>query len=338
MARCQRHSRELRRFGFFTHWFTHTAFDIPHLKTSVIENPKFIKSEIERPKSEINTVLCIHMSLFIASLNSGSNGNCYYIGNGHEAVLIDAGISCRETERRMLRLGLSMRKVKAVFISHEHSDHINGVSVLAKKYQLPVYITPATLMRGGLAIDEYLLRPFAVAHVAAIGELQVTAFPKFHDAVDPCSFVVSFNNIRVGIFTDIGIACQNVISHFSQCHAVFLEANYDDDMLDKGGYPYHLKRRIRGGNGHLSNKQAVELFTKHKAPYLSHLLLSHLSKNNNHPDLVQQLFNACCGDTEIIVASRFVESAVYQIDGHLVAAGSRLKTIEELKALQTSLF
>jgi len=278
------------------------------------------------------------MSLFIASLNSGSNGNCYYIGNHHEAVLIDAGISCRETERRMLRLGLSMRKVKAIFVSHEHSDHINGIPVLAKKHQLPVYITPATMTRGGVAVEEYLLRPFAVSHVAMIGELQVTAFPKFHDAIDPCSFTVTYNGIRVGIFTDIGIACQNVINHFSQCHAAFLEANYDDDMLDKGGYPYHLKRRIRGGSGHLSNKQAVELFTTHRAPHLSHLLLSHLSKNNNDPELVQQLFDGCCGNTEIIVASRFVESAVYQIDGHPVAASSRLKTVEELKSLQTSLF
>ena len=278
------------------------------------------------------------MSLFIASLNSGSNGNCYYIGNSHEAVLIDAGISCRETERRMHRLGLSIQKVKAIFISHEHSDHISGIPVLAKKHRLPVYITPATLRSGGLAIDESLIRPFAIDHRVMIGGLLVTAFPKNHDAADPCSFTVSYNDIRIGIFTDIGVACQNVISHFSECHAAFLEANYDDEMLDKGGYPYHLKRRIRGGNGHLSNKQAVELFTVHKAPYLSHLLLSHLSKNNNHPDLVQQLFDSCCGDTKVIVASRFVESAVYQIDGHPVATRSRLQTVEELKTLQTSLF
>ena len=109
------------------------------------------------------------MSLFIASLNSGSNGNCYYIGNSHEAVLIDAGISCRETERRMHRLGLSLKKVKAIFVSHEHSDHISGIPVLAKKHQLPVYITPATLQSGGLVIDESLIRPFAVDHQVIIG-------------------------------------------------------------------------------------------------------------------------------------------------------------------------
>jgi phosphoribosyl 1,2-cyclic phosphodiesterase len=251
--------------------------------------------------------------MFIASLNSGSNGNCYYIGNGTEAVLIDAGISCRETERRMLRLGLPIRGVKAVFISHEHSDHINGLPVLAKKYQLPVYITPATLQGGGQLIEEHLLIPFSAFETITIGELQVTAFPKQHDASNPHSFIISCRDITVGVFTDIGIACENVVKHFSRCHAAFLEANYDDEMLDKGGYPFHLKRRIRGGHGHLSNKQALELFVTHRPPFMTHLLLSHLSKNNNDPRLVQQLFDECAGDTTVVVASRFEESAVYHI-------------------------
>src|ERR1700761_23466 len=221
------------------------------------------------------------MSLFITSLNSGSNGNCYYIGNDREAVLIDAGISCRETERRMARLGLSMSKVKAIFISHEHSDHINGVTLLAKKYQLPVYITTPTLVGGRLNIEHHLVCSFVAFKAIAIGDLLVTAFPKFHDASNPHSFIIAFRDIKVGVFTDIGVACENVIKHFSQCHAAFLEANYDDEMLDAGGYPYHLKRRIRSGHGHLSNKQAAELFVTYKPAYMTHLLLSHLSKNNN---------------------------------------------------------
>ena len=251
--------------------------------------------------------------MFIASLNSGSNGNCYYIGNEHDAVLVDAGISCRETERRMLRLGLSIRKVRAIFVSHEHSDHISGIPILAKKYQLPVYITPATHQNGGLYLDEHLVNPFVAFQTVSIGELQITAFPKFHDASNPHSFVITCRNIKVGVFTDIGIACEQVVHHFSQCHAAFLEANYDDEMLDKGTYPFHLKRRIRGGHGHLSNKQALSLFMAHKPPFMSHLLLSHLSKNNNNPKLVQELFDGCADGTAIIVASRFEETAVYQI-------------------------
>ena len=122
------------------------------------------------------------MSLFITSLNSGSNGNCYYIGNDNEAVLVDAGISCRETEKRMTRLGLAMSKIKAIFISHEHIDHIRGVNVLAKKYRLPVYITNSTLVHGGLSLEAQLVMPFNPYEPVQIGTLLITAFPKHHDA------------------------------------------------------------------------------------------------------------------------------------------------------------
>jgi phosphoribosyl 1,2-cyclic phosphodiesterase len=278
------------------------------------------------------------MSLFIASLNSGSNGNCYYVGNEHEAVLIDAGISCRETERRMLRLGLSMHKVKAIFVSHEHSDHINGIPVLSKKYRLPVYITQPTLQSGGLFIDGELLNSFNSFETITIGGLNITAFPKQHDASDPYSFTITSAGVTAGVFTDIGTACENLVNYFSQCHAAFLEANYDDEMLDKGGYPYHLKRRIRGGNGHLSNKQAVELFIKHRPPFMSHLLLSHLSKNNNDPQLVQDLFEACAGDVNIIVASRYQETGVYYINANHRPASSKGNGAIDLNPVQITLF
>ncbi|WP_224999040.1 MBL fold metallo-hydrolase [Cesiribacter sp. SM1] len=253
------------------------------------------------------------MQLFITSLNSGSNGNCYYVGNEQEAVLIDAGISCRETEKRLKRLGLSMDKVKAIFVSHEHSDHIRGIPVLAKKYQLPVYITPGTLQHARLSPHNPLAIPFEAFETVQVGELCVTAFPKFHDAADPHSFVVSCGGTNVGIFTDIGAPCENLIHHFRQCHAAFLEANYDDAMLDQGHYPYFLKNRIRGGHGHLSNKQALALFTAYKPHYMSHLLLSHLSKDNNCPQLVKEIFTEHAGDTEIVVASRFEETPVFTV-------------------------
>src|SRR6266498_3260418 len=119
------------------------------------------------------------MSLFIASLNSGSNGNCYYIGNDNEAVLIDAGISCREIEKRMKRLGLLIEKVKAIFVSHEHSDHIFGIPVLSNKYRLPVYITSGTLKYSRLSIEKHLIIPFYAYEPVIIGQLSVNAFPKF---------------------------------------------------------------------------------------------------------------------------------------------------------------
>ena len=276
------------------------------------------------------------MSLFVASLNSGSNGNCYYIGNHSEAVLIDAGISCSETERRMKRLDLSMRKVKAIFITHEHTDHIYGVSKLSKKYELPVYITEGTRKNNRMHLQQHLPVSFQAYKPVSVGSLNVTAFPKFHDAADPHSFIVSGNGAQVGIFTDIGRPCEHLIAHFRQCHAAFLESNYDEEMLETGGYPQHLKNRIRGGSGHLSNAQALELFTRHRSPQLSHLFLAHLSANNNCPQLAQDMFNAVAGKTKIILAPRTQETAVYHITATPARIGHEVKS--KVAKRQLSLF
>jgi phosphoribosyl 1,2-cyclic phosphodiesterase len=257
------------------------------------------------------------MSLLVASLNSGSNGNCYYVGNDKEAVLVDAGISCREIERRMKRLGLAIENVKALFVSHEHSDHIRGIPSLLKKFRLPVYITAPTLKSGGLYMDKSLVRTFSHEEPVLIGDLKVKAFPKFHDAADPYSFVVECRMVKVGVFTDIGTPCDQLKHHFTQCHAAFLESNYDEGMLEKGNYPYFLKKRIRDGQGHLSNRQALELFLQYRPPFMTHLFLSHLSNNNNRPELVEELFLPHAGNTRIVVASRHQESAVYQVNHSL---------------------
>lgn len=251
--------------------------------------------------------------LFIASLNSGSNGNCYYVGNHNEAILVDAGISCRETEKRMLRTGLSMHKVKAIFISHEHTDHIKGLCTLAAKYNLPIYINQGTLAGCKFNLRADLIRNLQNDQQVQIGDLVVTSFSKLHDAAEPCSFVVSCGATKVGVFTDLGAACEQLTHHFKQCHAAFLEANYDNDLLEKSAYPYFLKKRISGGKGHLSNHQALELFIMHKPAFMTHLLLSHLSKDNNCPELVSALFTPHADGTEIIVASRYEETKVYTI-------------------------
>jgi phosphoribosyl 1,2-cyclic phosphodiesterase len=219
------------------------------------------------------------MSLLITSLNSGSNGNCYYIGNGSEAVLIDAGISCREIEKRMGRLGLSMTTVKAIFVSHEHADHISGIPALVKKYRLPVYITQGTLKNIPVPVNGEMARVIKAPGTTIIGGLEVIAFNKFHDAMEPVSFVVS----------------------------------------EKGSYPIHLKKRIRGKKGHLSNDQALELFLHHRGKHLSHLILSHLSQNNNTIEKVRQLFTGHPGNTEIIVASRYKETPVYNVQSAVVS-------------------
>lgn len=253
------------------------------------------------------------MSLFITSLNSGSNGNCYYIGNKKEAILVDCGISCREVEKRMLRLHLDIGLVKAIFISHEHSDHIKGIEVLCKKYQIPVYCTFVTAQHCAFATNFSQLNYFTNGDMVVIGELAVQSFFKKHDASDPCSFFISFKDTKVGVFTDMGVACTNLIHHFSQCHAAFLEANYDKEMLAAGVYPWHLKKRISGGLGHLSNDEALSLFTNHRSSSLTHLILAHLSKNNNCPNKLAELFSPYAQEINVIVASRNSETPLFEI-------------------------
>jgi phosphoribosyl 1,2-cyclic phosphodiesterase len=278
------------------------------------------------------------MSLEVASLNSGSNGNAYYIGNTNEAVLIDAGISCSEIENRMARLGLDIGKLKAIFITHEHSDHISGLPRLLKKYQLPVYITEGTYRHSQLHVKRHLVNSFLPMVPVLIGDLQVTAFPKMHDAADPHSFIVSADSITVGVFTDFGKACDNIIGHFRRCHAAFLESNYDEERLINGSYPKILKNRIKSDKGHFSNHQALELFTNHRSDYLSHLFLSHLSQENNSPEIVESLFSTYAGNTKIFLASREKESAVFRIERDLIYAEGTQRPWIRKGQVQLSLF
>lgn len=255
------------------------------------------------------------MALFTASIASGSNGNCYYIGTHEDAVLIDAGISCRETERRMKRIGLNIKNVRAVIISHEHSDHINGVASLAKKYTLPIYVTAATAHGGRLNIALHHRVPFQTDVPITVGKLEILPFRKHHDAADPHSFVISGNGVSIGVFTDIGTVCDQLKHHFQSCHAAFLESNYDELMLENGPYNAFLKNRIRSGKGHLSNIQALKLFNECRNKHLSHLFLSHLSRENNDPQLALNMFQAHADNVQIIHASRYQETMVYQIAG-----------------------
>lgn len=245
---------------------------------------------------------------------------------------MDAGLSCKETEKRVLGLGLNIQKIKAIFISHEHTDHIKGLAVLANKYSLPVYISKGTYEKSRLNLHATQVQWLNASQPVNIAGLTIQAFGKKHDAQDPYSFTVNNNAVTIGVFTDIGAACDNVIHHFKTCHAAFLESNYDEEMLENGRYPYVLKNRIRGGYGHLSNKQALEIFINHRPSFMSHLLLSHLSRDNNDPKLVQQLFEQHAQQTKIVVASRYEASELFYINSNTL--GQRILT----RPLQMNLF
>lgn len=280
------------------------------------------------------------MSLCVASLNSGSNGNCYYIGNDEEGVLIDVGISCREVEKRLKRLEIPISRIKAVFVTHEHGDHIHGVPAISKKHKLPVYITQGTILYGnvGNEIESSLIQHFQPYQSVSIGKLLITGFPITHDANDPHNFIIANESVTIGVFTDIGFPCYHVTQHFAQCHAAFLESNYDEHMLEFGSYPFQLKKRIRGGKGHLSNRQALKLFLDHRPAFMTHLFLGHLSHNNNSPDIVEELFSGVAHSVEISVMSREKESALYLIENSHGIRSKPVRPPEHFLQVQLSLF
>ena len=170
----------------------------------------------------------------------------------------------------------------------------------------------------------------------AVGSLLITAFSKQHDAADPHSFIISCTGVTIGVITDIGEVCKEVTHHFKQCNAVFLEANYDVAMLENGKYPVYLKNRICGGKGHISNDEALGLFINHRSPHLTHLLLSHLSKENNSPELVLDLFKPHANGTEIIIAPRYEQTPVYHIQ--TFKAGLKKTAMVFLEPSQLNLF
>ncbi len=228
----------------------------------------------------------------ICALASGSNGNCYYVGNKEEAVLIDAGLSFKQILKRMEAKALDPKKIRAVFITHEHGDHVRGVRVLGKKLDIPVYMT-----NGTYAASFRTWKP--VSYIAIennipveMGLFKVYPIPKNHDAAEPTSFRIEYNGYSVGVFTDIGSPCDNVKHHLKQCQALFLETNYDPQLLKEGSYPYYLKARIDSAVGHLSNIQAFELLKEHAHPDLQCVFLSHLSAENNRPELAYNQFKS----------------------------------------------
>ncbi|MEO5888624.1 MAG: MBL fold metallo-hydrolase, partial [Ferruginibacter sp.] len=214
-----------------------------------------------------------------------------------------------------------------------------GVAGLAEKYFLPVFITSHTSQNCSVPIKKELAHTLTAHEPVNIGGLSITAFPKCHDAVDPHSFIITCNDITIGVFTDIGIPCAHVIKYFSQCHAAFLEANYDEVLLEKGRYPRFLKNRISGGMGHLSNRQALEIFTTYRSPFMTHLLLAHLSQDNNDPVMVQRLFNDHAEGIEVVVASRHEQTAIYTIQKPAQGRQfSKPLPIRSLRPMQLSLF
>lgn len=242
--------------------------------------------------------------LEICALASGSNGNCYYIGNEKEALLIDAGLSAKQIQVRLSEKQIDISKIKAVLITHEHSDHSRGARVLGKRLHIPVFLTKKTFLALRRAVQPEVPQWFELDAKFRIGAFSIYPFSKQHDAAEACSFRISYEGTHVGVMTDIGEACEQVKLHFSKCHAVFLESNYDEEMLMQGPYPYHLKLRVASDKGHLSNEQACRLVEDHAGEQLHTILLSHISGENNTLEKASAAFQSLQDTYRIELTSR----------------------------------
>ena len=254
--------------------------------------------------------------LEICAIASGSNGNCYYIGNDKTAILVDAGISTKQILNRMKERGLDSSKLRALFITHEHSDHMRGARVMGKRLQIPVYMSAKTYDGAYKNLRPDNPRFFQSEQQIEVDEFTVYPVSKNHDAADPYSFRIGYKDINVGVFTDIGEACNNVKEHLSLCNALFLESNYDDKMLWEGRYPQFLKERVASNVGHLSNDQAFELLNQHTNGELRCVFLSHISKDNNTHEKALKTMQPLIEHFEINIASRFKASEVYQLSAN----------------------
>lgn len=249
----------------------------------------------------------------LCALASGSNGNCYYVGNEQEAVLIDMGLSHRQLIQRMRDKKLSIKKVKGLFITHEHTDHIKGMRVVTDKNGIEAYATKPTYEKARKDFRSVKINYITAGQNISIGTIRVHAFGKLHDAIDPVGFRIEIEGKQVAVLTDLGIADDTIKQQLMLCDAAFLETNYEHELLMSGKYPVHLKRRVSSDYGHLSNQQAFELIQSLAGSPLKTLFLSHISADNNRVDLAMNTFKPLENSHQLIATSRYAASQVIEI-------------------------
>lgn len=226
----------------------------------------------------------------LCSIASGSSGNCIYTGTEKTGILIDAGISAKRIEQGLASIDRKLGEVKGIFISHEHSDHIQGIGVLARRYQIPIYGTKGTIdairqCRSLGNIDEDLYHEIQADEEIEIDDLTVRPFSISHDAAQPVAYRVESGGKSAAVATDLGIYDEKIIDRLQKLDVLLLESNHDIHMLQVGGYPYPLKQRILGDRGHLSNESAGKLLCELLHDDLKAVFLGHLSKENNYEEL-----------------------------------------------------
>lgn len=233
------------------------------------------------------------MALKLCSLSSGSSGNCYLIGSDRTLLLIDAGITCKKITDALSSLNVDPERISGILITHEHIDHIKGAELLSRKYDIPIFCNEKTgeeLLKLMKKTDQLSLNYFQNLRPFFLGNIEILPFPVCHDASDTVGFSLYCENTQISIATDTGCITDPIIKELSDADLLILEANHDVDMLKMGKYPWFLKQRILGKQGHLSNEDAgrtiAKLSTYH--PKQRQVLLAHLSRENNFPEMAYE--------------------------------------------------
>lgn len=229
----------------------------------------------------------------LTSIASGSSGNCIYIGTERTHVLIDAGISGKRIENGLQALDLTAQDIEGILITHEHCDHIAGLGVMARRHGLPIYATYKTIdailgISSLGRIDPALFCPIEPEVDFAIGDMQIHPVRVSHDAADPVAYLVRQGEKTAGVITDLGVYDDSLVEKLRDADVLLLEANHDIKMLEVGPYPYPLKQRILGEKGHLSNSACGQLLSQILHDSFRTVMLGHLSKENNYPELAFQ--------------------------------------------------
>lgn len=264
--------------------------------------------------------------LIFRSLASGSSGNCYYVGTRSSGILIDAGIGSRVIRRHLRKMGVDFSQLWGVFVTHDHTDHIRGVGMLGECFHLPVYATRRT--HEGMSRNFCMTRDISASRkyiekgeTVEVGGLRVTAFPVSHDATDSVGYTVEYGGTRITFATDLGCVEADMLAHLAQADYLVLEANYDEQMLREGKYPYYLQQRIMAPTGHLSNDQTGACLAEHWHRGLKHVFLCHLSRENNRPEVA---YDTVCRylterhirvgeDLELTPLERLSPSGIYEL-------------------------
>lgn len=221
----------------------------------------------------------------VCLLASGSKGNSLFVESGDTKLLVDAGLSCRETIARLENLGVSGSDLHGIIVTHEHNDHIRGAGTIARKYKVPVFLSYAAAKEMSAHFRGAELVEFESGCSFTFRDVELDPFPITHDSADPVGFVIQSNEARIGIATDLGIVTRLVRDKLQNCRVLVLESNHDERMLADGPYPWHLKQRIKSRHGHLSNRESVELLSDLLHAGLEGVFLAHLSEINNHPEI-----------------------------------------------------